>query len=125
MQNRSFPFWLMIVSSSTVVLPVKRSPMISSRWPRPIGFMVSIALVKVAVLAEDDRTNLVLLEVQRKPICVVRELEQLSGHRVPQAIDLGDAVTDGDDAADVRRDQAGVEILQALLDDLRDLAGAD
>src|SRR2546426_1060138 len=49
MQNRSFPFWLMIVSSSTVVLPVKRSPMISSRWPRPIGIMVSIALMPVCI----------------------------------------------------------------------------
>ena len=32
-----WPFWLRIVSMATVVLPVLRSPMISSRWPRPIG----------------------------------------------------------------------------------------
>ena len=32
-----WPFWLRIVSIATVVLPVLRSPMISSRWPRPIG----------------------------------------------------------------------------------------
>ena len=41
------PFWLMIVSSATAVLPVWRSPMISSRWPRPIGTMASIALMPV------------------------------------------------------------------------------
>src|SRR5271166_882582 len=34
----------MIVSMITAVLPVWRSPMISSRWPRPIGISASIAL---------------------------------------------------------------------------------
>ena len=29
------------------VLPVLRSPMISSRWPRPMGIMVSMALIPV------------------------------------------------------------------------------
>ena len=33
----------MIVSSAIAVLPVWRSPMISSRWPRPIGIIESIA----------------------------------------------------------------------------------
>ena len=32
-----WPRWLMIVSTAIVVLPVLRSPMMSSRWPRPIG----------------------------------------------------------------------------------------
>jgi len=40
-------FWLMIVSTQTVVLPVLRSPMISCRWPRPIGVCESIALIPV------------------------------------------------------------------------------
>ncbi len=40
-------FWLMIVSTATAVLPVLRSPMISSRWPLPIGIMLSIALMPV------------------------------------------------------------------------------
>src|SRR5665213_1558480 len=39
---RSLPFWLMIVSIATAVLPVWRSPMISSRWPRPTGTIASI-----------------------------------------------------------------------------------
>ena len=30
-------------------LPVLRSPMISSRWPRPIGVMASIALIPVCI----------------------------------------------------------------------------
>ena len=41
------PFWLMIVSIAMAVLPVPRSPMMSSRWPRPIGIIESIALMPV------------------------------------------------------------------------------
>ena len=37
----------MIVSTPIAVLPVPRSPMISSRWPRPIGIMASIDLIPV------------------------------------------------------------------------------
>lgn len=40
-------FWLMIVSTATAVLPVLRSPMISWRWPRPIGVIESIAVMPV------------------------------------------------------------------------------
>ena len=39
--------WLRIVSIATVVLPVLRSPMMSSRWPRPIAVIESIALMPV------------------------------------------------------------------------------
>jgi hypothetical protein len=42
-------FWLMMVSRMTAVLPVWRSPMISSRWPRPIGIRASIALMPVCI----------------------------------------------------------------------------
>src|SRR3954467_10374389 len=37
----------MIVSSSTAVFPVCRSPMMSWRWPRPIGVIASMALMPV------------------------------------------------------------------------------
>ena len=47
MQMTPLPFWLMIVSRATAVLPVWRSPMISSRWPRPMGTMPSMALMPV------------------------------------------------------------------------------
>ena len=39
----------MMVSSAMAVLPVWRSPMISSRWPRPIGIMASMALMPVCI----------------------------------------------------------------------------
>src|SRR6185436_6188860 len=48
------PFWLMIVSIATAVLPVCRSPMISSRCPRPIGTMESIALRPVCTGCDTD-----------------------------------------------------------------------
>ena len=43
----SWPAWFMIVSTAIVVLPVWRSPMISSRWPRPMGMRASMALMPV------------------------------------------------------------------------------
>src|SRR3954464_10375957 len=42
-------FWLRMVSSAIAVLPVWRSPMISSRWPRPIGISASTALRPVGI----------------------------------------------------------------------------
>src|SRR5690606_12466279 len=53
-QVRFLPFWLMIVSTATAVLPVWRSPMISSRWPRPIGTMESIAFRPVWTGSDTD-----------------------------------------------------------------------
>ena len=38
---------LLVVSIAIAVFPVWRSPIISSRWPRPIGIMASIALIPV------------------------------------------------------------------------------
>ncbi len=46
---RSFLALLMMVSSSTAVLPVWRSPMMSSRWPRPMGIIESMAFSPVAM----------------------------------------------------------------------------
>src|SRR3954464_2466929 len=40
---------LMIVSTAIAVLPVWRAPMISSRWPRPIGIIASIAFRPVCI----------------------------------------------------------------------------
>jgi hypothetical protein len=37
----------MMASMAMAVLPVWRSPMISSRWPRPMGIMASMALMPV------------------------------------------------------------------------------
>ena len=44
----------MMVSTATAVLPVWRSPMISSRWPRPIGTIASIAFRPVCTGCDTD-----------------------------------------------------------------------
>src|SRR3954447_8305529 len=49
MQTTSESLLLMIVSIAIAVLPVWRSPMISSRWPRPIGIIESTALRPVCI----------------------------------------------------------------------------
>src|SRR6476659_4373387 len=49
MQTRSESRLLMMVSIAIAVLPVCRSPMISSRWPRPIGIIESIAFSPVCI----------------------------------------------------------------------------
>ena len=47
--------WLIMVSTPIVVLPVERSPMISSRWPRPIGIIASMAMMPVCTGWLTDR----------------------------------------------------------------------
>src|SRR5919108_123937 len=47
MQMTSVSFWFRVVSIRIAVLPVERSPMISSRWPRPTFVIASIALIPV------------------------------------------------------------------------------
>src|SRR5437764_1459918 len=58
MQIRLFPRELMMVSSATAVLPVWRSPMMSSRCPRPIGIIESMD-TRDAVTERDDRADFV------------------------------------------------------------------
>ncbi len=47
MHFTSWSCWFRIVSTAIAVLPVERSPMISSRWPRPTFVIESIALIPV------------------------------------------------------------------------------
>src|ERR1700676_2749327 len=79
----------------------------------------------MAVVAQDDGAHLILFEIQRKAVGVVRKFEELTSHRVLEAVDLCDAVARGNDPPHVGRDEAGVEILEPLPDDLRDLFRAD
>src|SRR4029079_11160444 len=53
MQTRPLPFWLMIVSTAMAVLPVWRSPMISSRSPGPLRRNSAVGLVSLALAAAD------------------------------------------------------------------------
>jgi hypothetical protein len=50
--------WFSIASTATVVFPVWRSPMMSSRWPRPIGIMVSTAVSRLRRALPDPERRL-------------------------------------------------------------------
>src|ERR671930_104565 len=92
--------WFRIVSIAIAVLPVERSPMISSRWPRPTFVIESIALMPVwsgsftgwhrrdlagpadglallhlVPLAEERGADVVLFEVEGEADDAVLELE--------------------------------------------------
>jgi hypothetical protein len=180
----------MIVSMAIAVLPVWRSPMISSRWPRPIGIrdqrvdrldagldrgvdslahddaggdpldgsrprrrdralvieraaegvddateqrltdrdfrhatrrLDGVAFLDVARLAEDDRSDRLLLEVQGDAHHAARELQQLLRERVGQAVHLRDAVADLHDRADAAGLGRLVEPVDRGLDDADDV----
>ena len=49
----------MMVSIATAVLPVCRSPMISSRCPRPIGISESMAFNPVCIGSFTDRRGMI------------------------------------------------------------------
>src|SRR4030067_192048 len=105
MQMTFWPFWLMIVSLATAALQVWRSPMISSRWPRPMGIMASTALRPVwgdsrgpcddvpfahpEILAHEHRAHVLLFEVERHAHDAARELQELAGHDIVEPEYLG------------------------------------
>src|SRR5579875_3648044 len=145
MQCTSVSRWLRIVSIRIAVLPVERSPMISSRWPRPTFVIASMALIPVwsgsltgwratppgaprrlaladlLPLAEQRRPDVVLLEVEGQPDDAVLQLEHLHRHRVLQPVDAGDAVADLQDGADLGEVGLDVVLLDPLPEDRGDL----
>ena len=64
------------------------------------GRLDGVAFLDARVVAEDDRADRLLLEVEREALDPVGELEQLGRERVLQPVDAGDAVADLDDRAD-------------------------
>ncbi len=72
------------------------------------------------VIAEHDRADRILLEVQRHTERVLRELEHLAIAGVGQAVDADDAVGHTDYRADVAGFQGCLEVFDAFLDQLAD-----
>src|SRR3954468_5449718 len=73
-------FWLMKVSSATAVLPVWRSPMISSRWPRPIGTSASSALRPVCTGSWTERRGMMpgaLTSTRRRSVVSIGPLPSI------------------------------------------------
>ena len=110
--------------SGSTMRPSSASPTgISSR--RLVRLTVSPSTI-VLPRAEQHGADVVGLEVEREAGHVVRELEHLERHAVLEAVDAGDAVGDRQDGADLGEvGLAGVEALDAALEDGGDLVGLD
>ena len=87
----------------------------------PAGALDDVALAQLRVLAEEHDADVVLLEVEHHSHELVRELEQLPGHRVVEAVDAGDAVADREDGAGLHHLDVPIELLDLLFDDVADL----
>ena len=59
-----------------------------------------VAFLELRVVAEDDRADFGLVEVEREAGDAVAEVEHLVEHHVGEPLDLGDAVADLADDAD-------------------------
>ena len=90
------------------------------------GALDRVALDDLLPVAEEHGADVVGLEVQREAGDAVRELEHLERHAVLEAVDARDAVGDRQDGADLGQlGLAGVEALDAALEDGGDLVGLD
>ena len=91
-----------------------------------VGPLDRVALLDVAPGAEQHGADVVGLEVQREARDVVRQLEHLERHAVLEAVDARDAVRHREHRADLGEVRlAGVEPLDAALEDGRDLVWLD
>ena len=89
------------------------------------GRLDRVAFLDPRVVAQDDRADRLLLEVEGHAHHAAGELEQLRRQRALEAVDLGDAVADLDHGADRARLDAGVELVDGRLDDPGDVVGSD
>ena len=91
-----------------------------------VGALDRVALDDLLPVAEQHGADVVGLEVQRQAGDVVRQLEHLERHAVLEAVDARDAVGDRQHGADLGElGAAGVEPLDAALEDAGDLVGLD
>ena len=86
-----------------------------------LGARDGIAFLDLGIVAEEHRAHVVGFEVQHEPEDPARELEQLAGEGVLEAVDARDAVADLDDAPGFLEVDLGLVALQLALDDLADL----
>ncbi len=80
---------------------------------------------RVLAVAEDDRADRVLVEVERQADGAALELEQLVDGRVGQARHPGDAVAHLEHATDLGGLELGLEAGQVLLQCRGDVGGVD
>src|SRR5262249_3938842 len=89
------------------------------------GPLDSVALLDVAIIAEDHDADIVGLEVERHAADAAGELDHLAGLDIVETIDAGDAVADGENLTDLRNLGLLAEILDLVLENCGDFRGAD
>ena len=89
------------------------------------GPLDGVAFLDAAVVAEDHDADVVGFEVQRHALDAARELDELTGLAVVEAIDAGDTVADAEHLADFGNFGFLAEILDLVLEDRRDFRGFD
>ena len=89
------------------------------------GALDGLALLDLAVVAEDHDADVVGFEVERHAAHAVLELDHLAGLNVVEAVDAGDAVADREHLADFGDFGLLAEVLDLLLEDRRDFRGAN
>lgn len=95
--------WLMMVSMAMAVLPVLRSPMMSSRWPRPIGIIESIEMMPVSNGWLTDLRAMMPRRSSRRDRISLASIGPLPDGRASKGVDYaaeqGLADGDGEEAA--------------------------
>ena len=81
------------------------------------GALDGVAFFDILIRAKNDRTHIVLFKVQRNAFDAAGELQQLAGHGIIQAVNLGDAVADLQDRPDFGHIHLLLERLNLVADD--------
>ena len=68
------------------------------------------------VAAQDNRTDVVLLQVQDQAVYIVAKIKQLACHGFGKPVDVRNAVTDFDDRSHIVNVHIDVVVLNLLLD---------
>src|SRR6266849_5108819 len=87
--------------------------------------LAGLAVLDLAVGAEDHDADIVGLQVQRHAAGAVLELDHFAGLDVVEAVDAGDAVADGQHLSDFGNLSLLAEILDLVLEDRGNFRGAD
>ncbi|OPZ58628.1 MAG: hypothetical protein BWY86_01442 [Candidatus Aminicenantes bacterium ADurb.Bin508] len=90
-----------------------------------MGPLDDVPLFDELRIAEKNRTDVVLFEVEGKAVDIVRELQKLVVHDLFKAVNPGDAVADVHDDTLLLHLQVGFEAGDLFLDDQTDFIGLD
>ena len=91
----------------------------------PAGPLDGVPFLDLGKFSQDGGADVVFFQVEHHSGYAAREFQQFAGHGAGQAVDTGDAVTDGDDCAGFGDFDFFAIFLDLLFDDLADLFRSD